>query len=140
MCCLVGFGFSFERLESFGGGGREGIEERKNHARVSKRCFHSSLTVVKVVVVLKLCYKISSIVDIPTETRAVAKGTAHLKGAYTHEKVEYKGHVIFDFVLRLGAVIAALPAAATMGTSDQTLPFTQFFEFQASYDDLPTSQ
>ena len=29
MCCLVGFGFSFERQESFGGGGREGIEERK---------------------------------------------------------------------------------------------------------------
>lgn len=29
MCCLVGFGFSFERLESFGGGGREGIEERE---------------------------------------------------------------------------------------------------------------
>ncbi|KAJ6985716.1 hypothetical protein NC653_023615 [Populus alba x Populus x berolinensis] len=92
------------------------------------------------ILVNKIIYKISSIVDIPTETRAVAKGTAHLKGAYTHEKVEYKGHVIFDFVLRLGAVIAALPAAATMGTSDQTLPFTQFFEFQASYDDLPTSQ
>jgi hypothetical protein len=54
MCCLVGFGFSFERLESFGGGGREGIEEIRNHVRVSKRCFHSSLTVVKVVVVLKL--------------------------------------------------------------------------------------
>ncbi|KAG6761649.1 hypothetical protein POTOM_034878 [Populus tomentosa] len=88
----------------------------------------------------RVSYKISSIVEIPTETRAVAKGTAHLKGAYTHEKVEYKGLVIFDFVLRLGAVIAALPAAATMGTSDQTLPFTQFFEFQASYDDLPTSQ
>jgi hypothetical protein len=54
MCCLVGFGFSFERLESSGGGGREGIEERRNHVRVSKQCFHSSLTVVKVVVVLKL--------------------------------------------------------------------------------------
>uniref|UniRef100_B9HR91 CASP-like protein n=1 Tax=Populus trichocarpa TaxID=3694 RepID=B9HR91_POPTR len=63
-----------------------------------------------------------------------------LKGAYTHENVEYNGLVIFDFVLRLGAVIAALPATATMGTSDQTLPFTQFFQFQASYDDLPTSQ
>ncbi|KAJ6924075.1 hypothetical protein NC652_017395 [Populus alba x Populus x berolinensis] len=28
-----------------------------------------------------------------------------------------------------------------MGTSDETLPFfTQFFQFQASYDDLPTFQ
>ncbi|KAI4318816.1 hypothetical protein MLD38_032481 [Melastoma candidum] len=52
-----------------------------------------------------------------------------------------KGAAIFDFVLRLGAVVAALAAAATMGTSDQTLPFfTQFFQFQASYDDLPTFQ
>ncbi|GMJ09479.1 hypothetical protein HRI_004617100 [Hibiscus trionum] len=33
----------------------------------------------------------------------------------------------------------AIIAAATMGTSDQTLPFfTQFFQFEASYDDLPT--
>jgi hypothetical protein len=31
----------------------------------------------------------SSKVDIPTETKAVAKGTAPLKGAYTHENVEY---------------------------------------------------
>ncbi|GFZ08892.1 uncharacterized protein family [Actinidia rufa] len=37
--------------------------------------------------------------------------------------------------------ITALAATATMGTTDQTLPFfTQFFQFQASYDDLPTFQ
>ncbi|KAA8544283.1 hypothetical protein F0562_022295 [Nyssa sinensis] len=49
-----------------------------------------------------------------------------------------KGVAIFDFILRLCAITAALAAAATMGTTDQTLPFfTQFFQFQASYDDLP---
>ncbi|KAG5239092.1 casparian strip membrane protein [Salix suchowensis] len=72
----------------------------------------------------------SSIVDIPSERRAVSKGIAPLVG----------GLVIFDFVLRLGSVIAALPATVTMGTRGQTLPFTQLFQFQAIYDHLPTSQ
>ncbi|KAE8713172.1 Casparian strip membrane protein 1 [Hibiscus syriacus] len=50
-----------------------------------------------------------------------------------------KGLGIADFLLRLGAIITALAAAATMGTSDETLPFfTQFFQFEAGYDDLPT--
>lgn len=49
-----------------------------------------------------------------------------------------RGVAIFDLVLRLAALIAALTATITMGTTDQTLPFfTQFFQFQASYDDLP---
>ncbi|KAF4355246.1 hypothetical protein G4B88_028282 [Cannabis sativa] len=49
-----------------------------------------------------------------------------------------KGIAITDFVLRLGALAAALGAAATMGMSDETLPFfTQFFQFEASYDDMP---
>ncbi|PSR89849.1 Casparian strip membrane protein like, partial [Actinidia chinensis var. chinensis] len=40
--------------------------------------------------------------------------------------------------LRLCAIAAALAATATMGNTDQTLPFfTQFFQFQASFDDLP---
>ncbi|KAJ6756088.1 NITRATE FORMATE IRON DEHYDROGENASE [Salix purpurea] len=52
-----------------------------------------------------------------------------------------KGVAIFDFILRLAAIVTALAAAASMGTSDETLPFfTQFFQFQASYDDLPTFQ
>ncbi|PON78046.1 Casparian strip membrane protein [Parasponia andersonii] len=52
-----------------------------------------------------------------------------------------KGVAIIDFVLRLGAIVAALSAAATMGTSDESLPFfTQFFQFEASYDDMPTFQ
>lgn len=50
-----------------------------------------------------------------------------------------RGLSIFDFILRICALVAALAATATMGTTDQTLPFfTQFFQFQASYDDLPT--
>ncbi|KAG6604335.1 hypothetical protein SDJN03_04944, partial [Cucurbita argyrosperma subsp. sororia] len=52
-----------------------------------------------------------------------------------------RGLAIFDIVLRIGALSSALAAAATMGTSGQTLPFfTQFFQFEASYDDLPTFQ
>ncbi|XP_061955829.1 casparian strip membrane protein 3 [Populus nigra] len=84
----------------------------------------------------------SARVDIPADTSAAAKGTAPLIAASTHVKGGYKkGLAIFDFVLRLGAVVTALAAAATMGTTDQTLPFfTQFFQFQASYDDLPTFQ
>ncbi|KAG6744995.1 hypothetical protein NC652_036501 [Populus alba x Populus x berolinensis] len=85
----------------------------------------------------------SARVDIPADTSAAAKGTAPLiAAASTHVRGGYKkGLAIFDFVLRLGAVAAALAAAATMGTSGQTLPFfTQFFQFEASYDDLPTFQ
>jgi hypothetical protein len=86
--------------------------------------------------------KMSARVDIPADTSAAAKGTAPLIAASTHVKGGYKkGLAIFDLVLRLGAVVTALAAAATMGTTDQTLPFfTQFFQFQASYDDLPTFQ
>ncbi|CAK7341901.1 unnamed protein product [Dovyalis caffra] len=84
----------------------------------------------------------STRVDIPAEKSAVAKVTAPLIGASAHGKGGYKkGLAIFDFVLRLGAITAALAATATMGTSGQTLPFfTQFFQFEAGYDDLPTFQ
>ncbi|KAK7278691.1 hypothetical protein RJT34_23727 [Clitoria ternatea] len=52
-----------------------------------------------------------------------------------------KGVAIMDFILRLGAIAAALGAATTMGMSDQTLPFfTQFFQFEASYDSFTTFQ
>lgn len=57
----------------------------------------------------------------------------HHKGGWN------RGFSIFDFILRICALVAALAATTTMGTTDQTLPFfTQFFQFQASYDDLPT--
>ncbi|XP_057777974.1 casparian strip membrane protein 1-like [Salvia miltiorrhiza] len=45
---------------------------------------------------------------------------------------------IFDLILRISAAVAALAATITMGTTEQTLPFfTQFFQFTASYEDLP---
>ncbi|OMO68434.1 hypothetical protein CCACVL1_11966 [Corchorus capsularis] len=78
-------------------------------------------------------------IDVP-ESSAVAKGKAPLIPPPKEQKSGMKkGLGIFDFLLRLAAIIAALAAAATMGTSDETLPFfTQFFQFEASYDDLPT--
>nr|XP_043633775.1 casparian strip membrane protein 1-like [Erigeron canadensis] len=49
-----------------------------------------------------------------------------------------RGLAVFDIVLRLAGVATALGATIAMGSTDQTLPFfTQFFQFKASYDDLP---
>ncbi|CAI0391295.1 unnamed protein product [Linum tenue] len=82
----------------------------------------------------------STTIDITEETSAVAKGKAPLIATTTYTGYK-KGIAIFDFLLRLGAIVAALAAAGTMGSSEQTLPFfTQFFQFRASYDDLPTFQ
>ena len=79
--------------------------------------------------------------DVP-ESSAIAKGKAPLVAAVVKQRGGWKrGVAIFDFLLRIGAIVAALAAASTMGTSQETLPFfTQFFQFQASYDDLPTFQ
>ncbi|KAG9159110.1 hypothetical protein Leryth_017564 [Lithospermum erythrorhizon] len=61
---------------------------------------------------------------------------AKAKGAVGGYK---KGVAIFDLILRLSAVATAIGAVATMANTEETLPFfTQFFQFQASYDDLPT--
>ena len=50
-----------------------------------------------------------------------------------------RGVGIIDFVVRLLAFAAVLAATIAMGTTQQTLPFfTQFFQFQARYYDLPT--
>ncbi|CAN1277524.1 Probable UDP-N-acetylglucosamine--peptide N-acetylglucosaminyltransferase SPINDLY [Linum perenne] len=88
--------------------------------------------------------QMSTTIDVP-ESRSETKGKAPLIALAKHHGKSggryHRGVAIFDFILRLGAIIAALAAAATMGTSDETLPFfTQFFQFQASYDDLPTFQ
>ncbi|KAL8039782.1 hypothetical protein ABFX02_10G058800 [Erythranthe guttata] len=63
---------------------------------------------------------------------AEANQTARTAGSYR------RGVAIFDLILRVSAATSALAATITMGTTEQTLPFfTQFFQFQASYDDLP---
>ncbi|XP_048434592.1 casparian strip membrane protein 5-like [Pyrus x bretschneideri] len=50
-----------------------------------------------------------------------------------------KGLAIIDFVLQLGAGSAALAAAYITGNTEQILPFfTQFFQFHAQDNDLPT--
>ncbi|XP_010520695.1 PREDICTED: casparian strip membrane protein 1-like [Tarenaya hassleriana] len=52
-----------------------------------------------------------------------------------------RGLAIFDFLLRLVAIAFTIAAAAVMGMAEETLPFfTQFFQFQASYDDIPIFQ
>ncbi|KAJ8899643.1 hypothetical protein K2173_018617 [Erythroxylum novogranatense] len=63
----------------------------------------------------------STKIDIPAVSSAVAKVVALLIGGFKHESVgRYnKGFAIFDFLLRLGRLIAA----DTMGTHDETLPF-----------------
>ncbi|KAF5204488.1 Casparian strip membrane protein [Thalictrum thalictroides] len=64
---------------------------------------------------------------------ATTKATKHTKGARVK-----RGAAILDFILRIIAITAALAATTIMGTTDQTLPFvTQFFQFRASYDELP---
>lgn len=83
-------------------------------------------------------------VDVPAESSSAIKGKAPLLGLtrdHTGSGGYKRGLSIFDFLLRIAAIVAALAAAATMGTSDETLPFfTQFLQFEASYDDLPTFQ
>ncbi|GAV59452.1 LOW QUALITY PROTEIN: DUF588 domain-containing protein/Mito_fiss_Elm1 domain-containing protein/TPR_2 domain-containing protein/Sel1 domain-containing protein/TPR_11 domain-containing protein/TPR_12 domain-containing protein/Glyco_transf_41 domain-containing protein [Cephalotus follicularis] len=69
------------------------------------------------------------------KAKAISAPTKHENGKFG------KGIAVFDFILRLCAIVPALAAAAAMATSSETLPFfTQFFQFQASYDDLPTFQ
>ncbi|KAI9090750.1 hypothetical protein K1719_028603 [Acacia pycnantha] len=78
----------------------------------------------------------SSYVDVP-ESSNVEKGGVTVAAA--RPGGTKKGLAIMDFILRLGAIAAAISAAAIMGTADQTLPFfTQFFQFEASYDSFPT--
>ncbi|KAL3654614.1 hypothetical protein CASFOL_001599 [Castilleja foliolosa] len=75
------------------------------------------------------------------ETSQERKGKAALLSGVENEKaaVFKRGVAIFDLILRISAATATLAATITMGTTQQTLPFfTQFFQFQANYDDLPT--
>ncbi|KAI8573450.1 hypothetical protein RHMOL_Rhmol01G0278600 [Rhododendron molle] len=68
----------------------------------------------------------------PVAIAATTKAARYARGGWN------RGVAIFDFILRLCAIVAALAATTTMATTNQTLPFfTQFFQFQANYDDLP---
>ncbi|CAM8952108.1 hypothetical protein QQ045_016980 [Rhodiola kirilowii] len=89
----------------------------------------------------------STSVDIP-ETSADARGEAPLftgksssGGIIKHAhktSAQKKGLAIFDLILRICALVTCLAAATAMGTAEQTLPFTtQFFKFDAGYDDMP---
>lgn len=74
------------------------------------------------------------------ETSRERKGKAPLLGAAKDARAAAfkRGVAVFDLILRISAATAALAATITMGTTEQTLPFfTQFFQFQASYEDLP---
>ncbi|KAK4272709.1 hypothetical protein QN277_021226 [Acacia crassicarpa] len=82
----------------------------------------------------------STTVDVPETSSIDTREKAPLLPA-PRQAGWRRGMAIMDFILRLGALAAAIGAAAAMGTSDQTLPFsTQFFRFEASYDDFPTFQ
>ncbi|KAL2503049.1 Casparian strip membrane protein 4 [Forsythia ovata] len=84
--------------------------------------------------------KESTTIDVAQTSKEI-KGKAPLLGATVeHARGGYKrGIAIFDLILRISAFTSALAATVAMGTTEQTLPFfTQFFQFQASYDDLPT--
>ncbi|KAI4310571.1 hypothetical protein MLD38_035540 [Melastoma candidum] len=78
------------------------------------------------------------------DTTAVSKGKAPLlpsSSAPARYGSNEKGLAILDSIVRVCAAVAALASAGAMGNSDQTLPFfTQFFRFQASYDDITTFQ
>ncbi|KAG6401597.1 hypothetical protein SASPL_138459 [Salvia splendens] len=76
-------------------------------------------------------------------TSRESKGKALLLASAVHHNKAaggYKrGAAVFDLILRVCAVAAAMAATIAMATTEQTLLFfTQFFQFQASYDDLPT--
>lgn len=50
-----------------------------------------------------------------------------------------RGAAILDFILRIIAFLGTLVSAIAMGTTRERLPFfTQFLQFRAEYDDLPT--
>lgn len=74
----------------------------------------------------------------PAAAAAATKAAAYGGGRLAGGKYK-KGVAIFDLILRIAAAAGALGSTVSMGTAEQTLPFfTQFFQFQASYDDLTT--
>ncbi|CAA7060842.1 unnamed protein product [Microthlaspi erraticum] len=94
--------------------------------------------------------KDSTTIDVG-EPSTVNKSTSHVEVGGKIKKKSFvaaattggskRGLAIFDFLLRLAAIAATLAASIVMFTAEETLPFfTQFLQFQAGYDDLPTFQ
>ncbi|KAI4314139.1 hypothetical protein L6164_027075 [Bauhinia variegata] len=70
--------------------------------------------------------------DAAVEAGEVSKGKVPRKGMK-------RGLSILDFVLRIFAGVATLASAVAMGTTQERLPFaTQFVQFRAEFDDLPS--
>lgn len=70
-------------------------------------------------------------------------GPLEASEAYRVEKTPTQGTnrgvSILDLILRIVAIIGTLGSAVAMGTTNQTLPFvTQFNQFRAEYNDIPT--
>ncbi|KAJ1700193.1 hypothetical protein LUZ63_008705 [Rhynchospora breviuscula] len=68
----------------------------------------------------------------------VEKGESSRSRAYVAPGLN-RGISIIDLVLRLVALVGTLGSAIAMGTTNETLPFfTQFIQFRAEYNDLPS--
>lgn len=69
--------------------------------------------------------------------KAITGESSELKSSKLKPGVN-RGLSIFDFILRLAAIVGTIGSAITMGTTNETLPFaTQFVQFRAEYNDLP---
>ena len=70
--------------------------------------------------------------EVVIEAGQVSKGTAPRRNVK-------RGLSIMDLILRIFGAVGTLGAAVAMGTNEQSLGFaTQFVQFSAGYDDLPT--
>ncbi|XP_061370704.1 casparian strip membrane protein 5-like [Gastrolobium bilobum] len=75
--------------------------------------------------------------DVPHSADSVSTKT----GSHPRPAGWKKGIAIADFVLRLGAIGAAIGSAVIMGTNEEQLPFfTQFLQFHAEWNDFPIFQ
>jgi hypothetical protein len=71
------------------------------------------------------------------EAAGVQPNSKHSNGAV--QWVMNRRLSLVDFILRLLAAAGTLASAVVTGTTDQTLPFfTQFLQFTAEYNDIPT--
>ncbi|XP_011035522.1 PREDICTED: casparian strip membrane protein 4-like [Populus euphratica] len=95
-----------------------------------------------------MAFDLTSLLSLGQEPKADTKGkgfagaphptTVPTKEAQQHPRKGWrKGVAIFDLVLELSAIVAGL---ATTSITDHTFPFflTQFFQFQAHFNGLPT--